>query len=188
MKKLLLSSLLMISSFLSGAESNNFDENNVSLLIYCANSTNTIARENTENHNFDENDVPPPLYFANPTNTDKEYYEYLQLQNNTKSKNKYICAHTKYKNTQTLCMKSFPTPSKLMRHSTVHTGEHPFECTKCHQKFTQNSSLNVHISYSRCGRRINRNQKSQQNVQANQHTTTEKENGDDDDITEEENN
>ena len=43
-----------------------------------------------------------------------------------------------------ICSKSFPSASKLERHSVVHTGKHPFTCTICNKSFTQNASLKTH--------------------------------------------
>ena len=48
------------------------------------------------------------------------------------------------------CEKLFPSPSKLKRHRSVHTGEQNFQCTypDCCSRFTQNSSLTYHIKNS----------------------------------------
>merc|ERR1711976_766915 len=43
-----------------------------------------------------------------------------------------------------LCPKSFISASKLKRHSRVHTGEKPFECSVCFQRFPQKGGLKIH--------------------------------------------
>lgn len=43
------------------------------------------------------------------------------------------------------CKKPFPSKSKLDRHQTVHTNERPFACPLCPLRYTQNSSLDVHL-------------------------------------------
>lgn len=51
----------------------------------------------------------------------------------------------KYKCTFALCSKVFEKPSKLLRHSSVHsTDKRPFACLKCPQKFSTHSSLKRH--------------------------------------------
>jgi len=42
------------------------------------------------------------------------------------------------------CSKGFVTPSKLQRHERIHTGDKPFGCDCCSQRFTQRCGLKVH--------------------------------------------
>jgi len=42
------------------------------------------------------------------------------------------------------CHKRFPTPSKLNRHTLVHSGEKPYHCVLCNKGFTQKVHLNTH--------------------------------------------
>ncbi|EFO96145.1 hypothetical protein CRE_14513 [Caenorhabditis remanei] len=44
-----------------------------------------------------------------------------------------------------VCHKTFTRPFVLRRHEVVHTGEKPFECDFCGSRFSQNSSLNLHL-------------------------------------------
>lgn len=42
------------------------------------------------------------------------------------------------------CPKAFVTPSKLRRHERIHTGDKPYHCNHCKQRFTQRCGLKVH--------------------------------------------
>ncbi|XP_066999116.2 zinc finger and SCAN domain-containing protein 31 [Anabrus simplex] len=59
------------------------------------------------------------------------------------SKNRHICSQ---------CGKSFRTPSKLNRHTLVHSGEKPYSCKYCGKTFQQKVSLGYHISVHTEGR------------------------------------
>lgn len=49
-----------------------------------------------------------------------------------------------------LCEMSFPTKSKLERHSVTHTQDKPFECHLCNRKFTQASNVSRHQRLGKC--------------------------------------
>ena len=48
------------------------------------------------------------------------------------------------KYTCTVCGKANSTPSKLVQHMVVHTGERKFPCDICEKRFTQASALKRH--------------------------------------------
>lgn len=43
------------------------------------------------------------------------------------------------------CGKRFPTPSKLQRHSFIHTGEKPYNCQYCPKSYSQLVHLKNHL-------------------------------------------
>lgn len=43
------------------------------------------------------------------------------------------------------CPRTFPFPSYLQRHLTLHTGEKPFRCPHCGQRYTRRNYLLEHI-------------------------------------------
>lgn len=44
------------------------------------------------------------------------------------------------------CGKRFPTPSKLQRHSFIHTGEKPYNCVLCPKSYSQLVHLKQHMA------------------------------------------
>ncbi|XP_036398177.1 zinc finger protein 770-like [Megalops cyprinoides] len=52
-----------------------------------------------------------------------------------------------------MCLKYFPTPSKLQRHFLIHTGQRPFGCHICGKRFRQLAHLTLHSrTHCRAGR------------------------------------
>ncbi|KAJ7991162.1 hypothetical protein DPEC_G00294390 [Dallia pectoralis] len=43
-----------------------------------------------------------------------------------------------------VCLKTFPSPSKLQRHMLTHTGQRPFGCQVCGKRFRQPTHLRIH--------------------------------------------
>uniref|UniRef100_G3P8E8 C2H2-type domain-containing protein n=1 Tax=Gasterosteus aculeatus TaxID=69293 RepID=G3P8E8_GASAC len=52
----------------------------------------------------------------------------------------------KRKHRCTICLKTFCSPSKLQRHSLIHTGQKPHSCTVCRKAFRQKVHLKSHLS------------------------------------------
>jgi len=44
----------------------------------------------------------------------------------------------------TVCGKRFPTPSKLLRHEVVHSGDKPYACPRCNNKYSQRHAQQLH--------------------------------------------
>lgn len=51
-----------------------------------------------------------------------------------------------------VCQKTFNCPSKLKRHSVVHSRSRPFLCTDCGKGFTQKPSLQTHLKRCKKGK------------------------------------
>ncbi|XP_050715670.1 zinc finger protein 513-like [Eriocheir sinensis] len=49
------------------------------------------------------------------------------------------------------CPRTFPFPSYLQRHLTLHTGEKPFRCPHCGQRYTRRNYLAEHIKRKHTG-------------------------------------
>jgi uncharacterized Zn-finger protein len=60
----------------------------------------------------------------------------IAVRRQTKAKTIHTCES---------CGKIFPSTSKLMRHDSVHSHVKNFECSICLHKFTQKSSLKIHM-------------------------------------------
>jgi len=50
-----------------------------------------------------------------------------------------------YRHVCNFCGKRFITPSKLNRHTLMHTGERPYTCQFCYRPFSQASNMKLHI-------------------------------------------
>jgi len=50
-----------------------------------------------------------------------------------------------YRHACNFCGKRFITPSKLNRHTLMHTGERPYTCQFCYRPFSQASNMKLHI-------------------------------------------
>ena len=69
----------------------------------------------------------------------KDHASMQNLQIDTPEK---VCGPLRYKCKQ--CGKCFPTPSKFRRHSYIHSGLRPFQCTFCSWSSSQASHLRKH--------------------------------------------
>jgi len=53
--------------------------------------------------------------------------------------------HSEKKYSCEVCLRKFSRPEKVRIHMRVHTGEKPYNCSKCHKKYQQKNDLNRHI-------------------------------------------
>ena len=57
----------------------------------------------------------------------------------------YLPSYTWKKHQCSVCDKEFPTPSKLLLHMRVHSGEKPFVCSHCGKRFATKDNMNQHV-------------------------------------------
>ena len=62
--------------------------------------------------------------------------------------NRHMKSHDKINKSYkcSYCHYMFRRQSHLTRHTLIHTGEKPFECTHCSERFSRSDKLKLHIS------------------------------------------
>ncbi|KAL6105417.1 znf770 [Pungitius sinensis] len=115
----------------------------------------------------------PHLWIQSPTHQPKEL-EWSEKSGPTFSKQANSREHLQEKELShsggkmtlkhqcTVCLKSFCSPSKLQRHSLIHTGQKPYSCTVCRKAFRQKVHLKSHLSSeNRCSLSVGAERKKQ---------------------------
>jgi len=87
---------------------------------------------------------PQSLHLNNSTNHFKDLVT-GEDQNFTHRQNTISSSSVQKKHQCTVCDKEFPTPSKLIIHMRVHSGEKPHTCSQCGKEFTQKSNLEQRV-------------------------------------------
>ncbi|CAL8285349.1 unnamed protein product [Lota lota] len=111
-----------------------FDKKSVTHAFPKITHIQTLALPNVENST---RGLMPSTSYTNSTVHSKKNLKKVQTSKCARIKNgsQHRCL---------LCLKCFPSPSKLRRHEMVHTGLKPFQCLVCGKRFRQAPHLKVH--------------------------------------------
>ncbi|CAL8296663.1 unnamed protein product [Arctogadus glacialis] len=115
-----------------------FDKKSMTHAFPKVNRIQTLALPNVENSSRDL--MPSTSYMNSTVNAT------VTSKGLLKKAHTYKCARIRNGSQHRclLCLKCFPSPSKLRRHEMVHTGLKPFQCLVCGKRFRQSPHLKVH--------------------------------------------
>ncbi|XP_068436781.1 zinc finger protein 770-like [Clinocottus analis] len=100
----------------------------------------------------------PHLWIEPPTRDKPKQYSSSRESGQTFSQQAYSKGHLQsqslnfsgrkmtFKHQCPICLKTFCSPSKLQRHSLLHTGQKPYSCTICWKAFRQKVHLKSHLN------------------------------------------